>query len=187
MPSIAVDSCGDTAIGYATSSTSMFPGIRYAGRLATDPLNNLGQGEAVMFNGTASQTSNRWGDYSMTTVDPVDGTTFCHANEYYTTLSSFNWHTRIGKFTFGTCGSSGAIMLTAQSRVKQGKNQVRLTWTPADGGTINVLRNGVIIQAATADDGKTNDNLGTMTGTFTYQVCETDSGDCSNEVVVTFP
>ena len=85
MPSIAVDSCGNTAIGYASSSCSMFPGIRYAGRLATDPLNNLGQGEAIMFNGTASQTSNRWGDYSMTTVDPSDGTTFLHANEYYTT------------------------------------------------------------------------------------------------------
>ena len=28
------------------------------------------------------------------------------------------------------------------------------------------------------------DKLGTHTGTFTYQVCETDSGDCSNEVVV---
>jgi hypothetical protein len=28
------------------------------------------------------------------------------------------------------------------------------------------------------------DDLGTSTGTFTYQVCETDSGDCSNEVVV---
>ena len=37
MPSIAVDQSGDTAIGYSTSSASMFPGIRYAGRLASDP------------------------------------------------------------------------------------------------------------------------------------------------------
>ena len=50
----------------------MFPGIRYAGRLVADPPNNLGQGEAIMFNGTGSQidTVNRWGDYSMTTIDP---------------------------------------------------------------------------------------------------------------------
>ena len=33
----------------------MFPGIRYAGRFATDPLNNLGQGEAIMTNGAGSQ------------------------------------------------------------------------------------------------------------------------------------
>ena len=47
---------------------SLFPGIRYAGRLATDPPNNLGQGEATMINGRRRQTSgtNRWGDYSMT-------------------------------------------------------------------------------------------------------------------------
>ncbi len=120
MPSIAVDTCGDAAIGYSTSSTSMFPGIRYAGRLVTDPLNNLSQGEAVMFNGTAGQTSNRWGDYSMTTVDPSDGLTFWHVNEYYTTLSSFNWHTRIGSFKFGTCSGGGATLVSAGSRLTQG-------------------------------------------------------------------
>src|SRR5436309_14688507 len=49
MPSIAVDQNGDTAIGYSVSSTAIHPGIRYAGRLETDPLNNLSQGEAVMF------------------------------------------------------------------------------------------------------------------------------------------
>src|SRR5262249_14451688 len=38
--------------------------------------------------------------YSMTTVDPADGMTFWHVNEYYATTSSFNWHTRIGKFNF---------------------------------------------------------------------------------------
>jgi hypothetical protein len=103
MPSIAVDANGNTAIGYSTSSTTQFPSIRYAGRLATDPIGNLTQGEAIMFNGTGSQTdtNGRWGDYSMTTIDPADGMTFWHVNEYYATTSSFNWHTRIGKFAFG--------------------------------------------------------------------------------------
>jgi hypothetical protein len=79
--------------------------------------------------------------------------------------------------------ADGDITLTARQRVKQGKNQVQLTWAPADGGDVNVLRNGAI-RRTVADNGKFNDNLGTMTGTFTYQVCETDTGDCSNEVVV---
>jgi hypothetical protein len=35
----------------------------------------------------------------MTVVDP-DGMTFWHVGEYYATTSSFNWHTRIGKFDF---------------------------------------------------------------------------------------
>ena len=72
MGSIAVDQSGNTAISYATSSSSMFPGIRYAGRLVSDPPGNLGQGEATMFNGTGSQTgtNGRWGDYSYTSIDP---------------------------------------------------------------------------------------------------------------------
>jgi len=37
------------------------------------------------------------------------------------------------------------------------------------------------------DSGKAKSNLGTRTGTFTFQVCETDSGDCSNEVTVVVP
>jgi hypothetical protein len=100
MPAIAVDQNGNTAIGYSTSSADIFPGIRYAGRFASDPPNNLGQGEAVMTNGTGSQTSasGRWGDYSMTTLD-TDGTTFWHTNEYYQTTGS-SWNTRVGKFRF---------------------------------------------------------------------------------------
>jgi hypothetical protein len=100
MPSIAVDQNGNTAIGYSISSPSMFPSVRYAGRLASDPLNDLGQGEAIMTNGTGSQTDTggRWGDYSMTTIDPADGISFWHTNEYYVTTSSLNWFTRVGKF-----------------------------------------------------------------------------------------
>jgi N-acetylneuraminic acid mutarotase len=59
-----------------------------------------------MFTGPGSETDSfgRWGDYSMTTVDPSDGMTFFHANEYYPTNSSFNYATRIGKFNFVTGG-----------------------------------------------------------------------------------
>jgi hypothetical protein len=83
-------------------------------------------------------------------------------------------------------GGGENITLTARARTRQGNTTVSLKWDPADGGTINVLRNGTIVQT-TADDGSTRDNLHTMTGTFTYQVCETDSDDCSNEVDITVP
>jgi hypothetical protein len=106
MPSIAVDANGNTAIGYSASSSTTFPSIRYAGRLASDSLNNLAQGEAIMTNGAGSQTNSfgRWGDYSMTTIDPSDSMTFWHVNEYYPATSSASWFTRIGKFNF-----SGAV------------------------------------------------------------------------------
>src|SRR5947207_1819767 len=109
MPSIAVDQNGNTAIGYSTSSATQEPSIRYAGRLASDPLNNLGQGEAVMTAGGGHQThsSGRWGDYSMLTIDPADNVTFWHTNEYYAVTSSANWFTRVGKFQFSSPALTG--------------------------------------------------------------------------------
>jgi hypothetical protein len=105
MPSIAVNGDGNTAIGYSASSPARFPSIRYAGRLAIDALNNLAQGEAIMTVGGGAQTdpSGRWGDYSMTTVDPSDNKTFWLVNEYFPATAGASWFTRIGKFNFNSC------------------------------------------------------------------------------------
>ncbi|MBA2401631.1 MAG: hypothetical protein H0V72_23625 [Bradyrhizobium sp.] len=102
LGSIAMDRRGNIALGFSASSPTIFPQIRYAGRLATDPLNTLAQGEAHLFDGTGAQinTSNRWGDYSDMTVDPIDDSTFWYTQEYYDATSSFNWRTRIGNFKF---------------------------------------------------------------------------------------
>jgi len=108
MPSIAVDDDGNTAIGYSTSSPSIFAGIRYAGRLTNDPPGNLAQREAIMKDGAGNETDTRgrWGGYTMTTIDPSDGVTFWHVNQYLPSSSTgFNWIERIGKFNFGGGGS----------------------------------------------------------------------------------
>src|SRR6266404_6065719 len=106
MGSIASDNMGNIALGFSASSNTIYPQIRYAGRLATDPLNRL-TGEQHLFDGTGSQTirfpDNRWGDYSDMTVDPVDDCTFYYTAEYYATTSSDNWQTRIGYFRFAQC------------------------------------------------------------------------------------
>jgi hypothetical protein len=100
MGSAAMDGQGNLAIGFSASSSTINPQLRYAARLATDPLNTLAQGEAHLFDGVGSQsgTANRWGDYSSLTIDPVDDTTFWYTNEYYSTTATFNWRTRIGSF-----------------------------------------------------------------------------------------
>ncbi len=107
MPSLNVDGSGDVAIGYSVSSTTVQPGIRYAGRMPGDPLSTLGP-EAIMTSATGHQTdpSGRWGDYSSTFVDPVDNCTFYHTNEYLSVTSGGAWRTRVGAFKYGTC--SGA-------------------------------------------------------------------------------
>src|SRR6266576_518570 len=100
MSSIAVDNAGNTVIGYSVSSSSIFPGIRYAGRLEGDPPGNLGQGEGIMTNGGGAETSGfgRWGDYTYTAIDPSNGMDFWHVNEYHVSTGNANWATKIGKF-----------------------------------------------------------------------------------------
>ncbi len=99
MGSLAVDKYGNMALGYSVSSASMYPAIRYAGRLCDDPLGTLNQGETTLFQGTGAQSGgySRWGDYSAMTVDPVDDITFWYTNEYYSATGA-NWQTRIGSF-----------------------------------------------------------------------------------------
>jgi hypothetical protein len=106
MGSIAMDSKGDIALGYTKSGASSpnFPSPAYVGRLVTDALGTLPQGETTLFAGTGSQThsASRWGDYSMMAVDP-DGCTFWYTSEYVATTGSAPWRTRIGSFKFPSC------------------------------------------------------------------------------------
>ena len=93
------------AVGYNAANRTTHPAIRYAGRLAGDPLNTLGQSETSLIAGTGSPSSgnfNRWGDYSEMSVDPVDGCTFWFTGEYYETTGA-NWQTRIGSFKYPGC------------------------------------------------------------------------------------
>ena len=113
MGSIAQDTTGTISLGYSVSSDSIFPGIRYTGRLKTDPLNQMTIMEKTIMNGGGSQQGiwsgrSRWGDYSAMSVDPANPTTFWFTSEYYETSSASNWQTRIGSFSFSDVFSSAA-------------------------------------------------------------------------------
>jgi len=86
-------------------------------------------------------------------------------------------------FLFGTV-AGGGITLTADVKRSGGKRFVALNWSPSDGGSVNVLRNGSVI-GTQDDDGSGKSYIRSYTGTATYQVCETDTGACSNVVTVT--
>jgi hypothetical protein len=110
MGSIAMDKKGDMGLGYSVvNGTTVFPGIRYTGRLAGDPLGQMTLGEGTIINGSGVQTTtnSRWGDYTDMTVDPVDDCTFWYVNEYYLTSGTAAdgrpWHTRIASFKLPGC------------------------------------------------------------------------------------
>ena len=104
MPSLAMDKQGNIAIGYSASSSSLYPSVRYTGRLASDPLHTMrAEVTAVAGGGSQTGTLQRWGDYSAMTVDPVDDCTFWFTTEYLKASGSFNWNTRIVAFKFPGC------------------------------------------------------------------------------------
>jgi hypothetical protein len=108
MGSITQDRMGNIAMGYSASSSTLFPSIRYAGRLVTDPLGTFAQGEATLFAGSGSEdfpTAPRWGDYSSISVDPTDDCTFWYTTEYFSQTALRSWRTRIGSFKFPSCVS----------------------------------------------------------------------------------
>jgi hypothetical protein len=110
MGSIAQDKKGNMALGYSVvNGVDVFPGSRYTGRLAGDPLGMMTLGEGTIINGSGVQTTtnSRWGDYTSMNIDPSDDCTFWYVNEYYTLAgqasSPAGWQTRIGSFKLPGC------------------------------------------------------------------------------------
>jgi hypothetical protein len=110
MGSVAMDRQSNIALGYSVvNATSVFPGIRYTGRLNGDTLGQMTLGEATLINGSGVQrtTNSRWGDYTSMNIDPSDDCTFWYVNEYYTAAgqasSVAGWQTRVGNFKLPGC------------------------------------------------------------------------------------
>jgi uncharacterized membrane protein len=144
MGSAAMDHAGDIAIGYSASSSSVFPAIRYTGRIPTDPSGTM-RAETTLQAGAGSQTGglSRWGDYTALRIDPSDDCTFWYTNQYEPANGSFNWATFIGSFKFTNCGTatsdfSISASPASQTVVQGNPTSYTVTVTPSGGFTSNV-------------------------------------------------
>ncbi len=107
FPAIAVNSRREACLGFSHSNSSIYVEAAFTGRAADDPLGTmqavqtLKAGEAPYYK-TYGGSENRWGDYSATVVDPVDGTTFWTIQEYAATPGGGfdRWGTWWGEITF---------------------------------------------------------------------------------------
>ncbi|HXW08458.1 MAG TPA: S8 family serine peptidase [Vicinamibacterales bacterium] len=72
------------------------------------------------------------------------------------------------------------IVLSATRRGKK----VDLAWTVTASSSVDIYRNGSL-RVSTANDGAYSDSF-TSKGSYTYQVCEAGTANCSNEVTVVF-
>jgi hypothetical protein len=102
MGSIMLNSNSTIGMGYSVSSTEMYPSIFYCGQspAAYNAANNtLDIAEDTIQNGANSQTStNRWGDYSLLSIDPTDNKTFWFTTQYVGSGGSRK--TKIASFLF---------------------------------------------------------------------------------------
>jgi hypothetical protein len=184
MGSAAMDQAGNLAIGYSASGPNYFPSIHYAGRFSGDPVNELSQGEAVMFPGQGIEANtgiypfrNRWGDYSALTVDPTDDCTFWYTTEYMvstpTDILPVDWHTRVGSFKFPNCPSGGAASPTPTATATATATP---TGTPSATATATASSIGTPSPTATATATATASPVATATATSTPTATATASG-----------
>ena len=112
FPSLMVNSAGSVVMAFSGSDASQYVACYYTGRRASDPAGEMA--DPIMFKaGTGAQNNidgygrNRWGDYSYTTLDPVDGATFWTIQEYG--HSTDIWGTYIAVLTQGglDCNNNG--------------------------------------------------------------------------------
>ncbi len=142
MSSIAMDGSGNIAMVYSAASSSVYPSIRYTGRLAGDALGQMPQGESTLIAGSGSQTGtgSRWGDYAQMAVDPTDDCTFWMTHEYMPTTGQASWTTRIGAFKFDACGSGEPVPTATNTPVVEPTATPVATSTPV--GCTETLTNG---------------------------------------------
>jgi hypothetical protein len=80
----------------------------------------------------------------------------------------------------------GQITLSARGYKVHRQQRVDLSWSGGTSNTIDVYRNGVLI-VTVANTGFYTDHPGDSGhATYTYRVCEAGTGNCSNQVTVTF-
>jgi hypothetical protein len=162
-PSIEINSAGALGMTYIQSSSSEFMSMYVTGRTTSDPSGTMETGMSPTgIHGTSNiNTGGRGGDYSGTSVDPSDNTTFWSANEF---KGSSSWNTGIARYSLG--GSVGAAThynVTAVTSTVAG-NPFSVTVSALDGsGSVATGYRGTVTFSSDDPQGATLPNDYTFT------------------------
>lgn len=104
MGSIGVDKAGNIALGYSVAGADTPPGVRYSGRLRSDPPGRMA-GEEVVVGGSGVQPGQArlWPAGGALSLDPDDDCTFWYTQQYLAVTGVDTWRTRIASFKFRNC------------------------------------------------------------------------------------
>lgn len=108
-PSIVVNNNGSAVVGFSGSSSSQFAACYYVGRAPTDTLGQMSS-PALMRAGNAAYQQidgvgrNRWGDYSLTSLDPATDVEMWTIQEYAHATNT--WGTHVGRLSLVVPGDN---------------------------------------------------------------------------------
>ncbi len=192
MGSIAMDQAGNIALGFNISSESIYPGLRYTGRMESDPPGVMTAGETTIAPGAQPNNSHRYGDYAAMSLDPLDDCTFWFTGEYNPMTT---WSTRVSSFRFDQCGCPTPPSVPEVTATTNGDNRIDVSWNDSDLAAIteyrvqrSLVEFGPYEVIATVSDSSpgladgpdyTFEDFDVSGGvTYHYVVSSTDGGDC---------
>ena len=86
-----------------------------------------------------------------------------------------------------TAPATGGFTLSASGYKVKGVQHASLSWSGAGTTSVEIKREGTVVGSGTGPSGSSDDNIGQKGGgSYTYQVCDAGTSDCSNTVTVTF-
>lgn len=134
LGSLATDRAGNMALGFSISSDTIFPAIKYAGRLRNEPAGELLHYENWLTlaspptpylgsqeDGNTTPNDGPWGRQSQMSIDPMDECVFWYTNMYYEETGA-DWSTRIGWFSFPECRGGDNTRISLHTENYQGND-----------------------------------------------------------------
>lgn len=147
-PGISANSTNQMVLGFTGSSASQFASSYVTGRKTTDPTGQTGP-IVLLKAGAAGYSDGRWGDYSLTSIDPTNDNDFWTVQEH-TKGSGGNWGTWIGKIIFDSC-----VPVTPSNFCTGAPNSAGPGATMSWSGTNQISQNNFVLMTFGAPPNKT--------------------------------
>ncbi len=142
FPSIMVNAGGDAIMSFSGADSVHYAGAYYTGRKAEDLPGQMGQ-PVLLKAGVAPQNNidsygrNRWGDYSLCSLDPTNEVTMWTVQEFaHTSSGNDRWGTWIASLDYGDHAGPTPTPMTWQTPpLALGTSQLTMTATVASDET----------------------------------------------------
>lgn len=161
--SIGIDKNGNIGLGFTVLNDNpenpIYPSLRYTGRYADDPPGIMTLKEETIVEGPEPDPSNRYGDYSHLSIDPIDQESFWFIGEYFGGGSRLN---KVGVFKIapefakdvgvvdilspqnGTLGNMEEVTVTIRNFGSDPQSNFQVFYTLEDGSRVTETFTGTI-------------------------------------------